>query len=97
MWESINKNLDMGDWIADDDDDYVDKAISFSNKKLLNNIKKKLDTQNTNSVLFDSKKFSNEFVGMVLKLFEKLKNNFFINEKRLFFYYFTNKIFGYKL
>ena len=66
--ESINKNLDMGDWIADDNDDYVDKAISFSNKKLLNNIKKKLDTQNTNSVLFDSKKFSNEFVDMVLKI-----------------------------
>ena len=66
--ESVNKNLDMGDWIADGDDDYVDKAISFSNKKLLYNIKKKLDTHNTNSVLFDSKKFSNEFIDMVLKI-----------------------------
>ena len=33
---SINKNLKMDDWIAENDDDYIMKAIKFSeNKKQL--------------------------------------------------------------
>ena len=45
--ESINKNLNMDDWIANDEDDYVDKGIYFSNKNF-KNIRKKsiLKTKN---------------------------------------------------
>ena len=66
--ESINKNLNMDNWIANDERDYIDKGVFFCNKKKLNDIKKKLNHQNTNCVLFDSKKFSNEFLEMILKI-----------------------------
>ena len=66
--ESINKNLNMDNWIADNEKDYIDKGVFFCNKKELNDIKKKLNHQNTNCVLFDSKKFSNEFLEMILKI-----------------------------
>ena len=66
--ESINKNLNMNDWIANDEDDYVDKGIYFSNKKFLKNIRKKIDSQNKKSILFDSKRFSNEFVDMLYQI-----------------------------
>ena len=66
--ESINKNLNMDNWIANDEEDYIDKGVFFCNKKELNVVKKKLKHQNSNSVLFDSKKFSNEFFEMILKI-----------------------------
>ena len=66
--ESINKNLNMNDWIANDEDDYIDKGIYFSNKKNFKNIRKKMDSQNKKSILFDSKRFSNEFVDMLYQI-----------------------------
>ena len=66
--ESINKNLNMDNWIADDEKDYIDKGVFFCNKKKLNDIKRKLNNQNPHCVLFDSKKFSNEFLAMILKI-----------------------------
>lgn len=66
--ESINKNLNMDNWIANDEEDYIDKGVFFCNKKELNVVKKKLKHQNSNCVLFDSKKFSNEFLEMILKI-----------------------------
>mgnify|MGYP001188247027 CR=1 FL=1 len=66
--ESINKNSNMDDWIANNEQEYVDKAVFFSNKKLLKNIKKRFNSQNEHSVLFDSKKFSNEFVKMISEI-----------------------------
>jgi predicted O-linked N-acetylglucosamine transferase (SPINDLY family) len=66
--ESINKNLNMDNWIADDEKDYIDKGVFFCNKKKLNDIKRKLNNQNPHCVLFDSKKFSNEFLEMILKI-----------------------------
>ena len=66
--ESINKNINMDNWIASDEVDYVERGVSFCNKKLLKNINRKLSLQNENCVLFDSKKFSNEFFKMILKI-----------------------------
>ena len=41
--ESINQNLNMSDWIAKDENDYVQKAVKFSeNKNHLNNLKTEL-------------------------------------------------------
>ena len=41
--ESINQNLNMSNWIAKDENDYVQKAVKFSeNKNHLNNLKTEL-------------------------------------------------------
>ena len=56
---SINKNLKMDDWIADNDKDYVSKAISkASNIERLFQTKKKLRKRFLKSTLSDSKKYS---------------------------------------
>ncbi len=66
--ESINQNLNMKDWIAKNKDEYIQKALSFSNKKYLSDIKEKLNEENSNSLLFNSKQFSNDFVKMLEKI-----------------------------
>ena len=66
--ESINKNINMDNWIASDEVDYVERGVSFCNKKLLKNINRKLSLQNEKCDLFDSKKFSNEFFKMILRI-----------------------------
>ena len=66
--ESINQNLNMRDWIAKNEDEYIQKALSFCNKKYISDIKNKLNEMNSNSLLFDSKQFSNEFVKMLEKI-----------------------------
>ena len=60
--ESINKNLNMHDWIADDEEDYVRKAILFSNNvDELENIRKKLINFSRKSSLFNMKKYADNF------------------------------------
>ena len=60
--ESINNNLNMHDWIADDEEDYVRKAILFSkNVDELENIRKKLINLSRKSSLFNMKKYANNF------------------------------------
>lgn len=60
--ESINNNLNMHDWIADDEQDYVNKAILFSNNvNELENIRKKLINFSRKSSLFNMEKYANNF------------------------------------
>ena len=67
--ESINKNLNMNDWIAKDESDYVQKAIKFSeNKSHLINLKIELNNLANKSPLFDSKNYSNDFYEMLLSI-----------------------------
>jgi len=67
--ESINKNLNMDDWIAKDENDYVQKAIKFSeNKNYLINLKSELRNLAFKSSLFDSKNYSNDFYEMLLNI-----------------------------
>jgi len=67
--ESINKNLNMNDWIAKNKDDYVRKAIKFSeNKNYLINLKTELRKLALKSSLFDSKNYSNDFYEMLLNI-----------------------------
>ena len=67
--ESVNKNLNMNDWIAKNEDDYITKAIKFSeNKNYLIKLKTKLRNIAFKSPLFDSESFSNDFYEMLLNI-----------------------------
>ena len=60
--ESINYNLNMKEWIADNDLEYIKKAIFFSqNIKVLKDIKKGLVYYSRKSDLFNMNKFVREF------------------------------------
>ena len=59
----------MNDWIAKDENDYVQKAIKFSeNKNHLINLKSELRNLAMKSSLFDSKNYSNDFYEMLLDI-----------------------------
>jgi len=69
---SINKNLNMDEWIAKNEEDYVAKALKFSeNKNYLINLKKELRNVAFESSLFDSTSFSNDFYEMLLDISKK--------------------------
>jgi len=60
--ESINSNLGMHEWIANDQEEYYKKAVKFSeNVDNLNLIRNNLHSKAINSPLFDSKKFAKDF------------------------------------
>ena len=67
--ESINQNLNMSDWIAKDENDYVQKAVKFSeNKNHLNKLKTELRNSALKSSLYDSKNYCNDFYEMLLNI-----------------------------
>ena len=69
---SINQNLNMEDWIAVNEEDYISKAVKFSeNKKNLLNFKKDLRSTALKSSLFNSEDFSNNFYEMILDMISK--------------------------
>ena len=77
--ESINRNSGMSDWIANDENEYVSKAIQFSkNLKQLSEIKKKLRQTSYNSPLFNSSLFAEQFKDNIWQIWKK-----YINKKNL--------------
>ena len=66
---SINKNLNMPDWIANNDNEYIQKAIEKS-YKIKNSLesKKKLRNKFMNSPLSDSKKFTMNFERALINI-----------------------------
>jgi len=59
--ESINKNIGLSDWIANDENDYIDKAISFSNNLIfLQSVKTYLFKNRHTFSIFNSKDFAKE-------------------------------------
>ena len=67
--ESINYNLGMQDWIAKDEDDYINRAVLFSKDiKKLEIIKKKLIENSRNSNLFNMNKFAKEFIQRITSI-----------------------------
>ena len=67
--ESINKNIDLHHFIANDDDDYVNKAQSLIKEKNLhdiygNNLRKKA----ISSPLFDTDTFAKDFENLLKKI-----------------------------
>ena len=66
---SINKNINMHEWIAEDKSDYLEKSIYFSkNLDKLNFSRKTLHEKALKSILFNSKKFSEDFYKIVNNL-----------------------------
>ena len=67
--ESININLDLEEFISEDELDYVNKAIKIkNNKQELLNIKKNLRDQALKSNLFDTDGFVSDFSKLIKKL-----------------------------
>ena len=64
--ESINKNLDLEELIAENEYDYVSKARNLAEDKiLLSKISNKIYSSCLSSPLFDTKKFSNNFFKLL--------------------------------
>ena len=73
--ESINKNLGLGEFIAKDTNEYIEKAIYFSKKpNFLIELRKNLRIKAKNSGIFQSKRFA-EHIGNKLKEFWQKKTN----------------------
>ena len=69
--ESVNMNLNMNDWIANDQKEYVDKAIKYTkNINQLNIIRSNLIKNSRKSNLFDAKKFSNHFQDAINNIWQ---------------------------
>ena len=69
--ESINHNCGMSDWIANDENEYVAKAIKFSaNLEQLSEIKKNLRKITLNSPLFNASLFAEQFKDAVWKMWK---------------------------
>ena len=74
--ESINKNLKMNDWIVYNTENYITAAIKFSQDiNLLNQTRSKLREFSRTSSLFDSSKFSKDFIDSLNKVLEDYKKN----------------------
>ena len=73
--ESINHNLGMSDWIADDEENFISKASMFcSNLDKLSDLRAHLRQKALDSPLFDSKKFANDFHEAVWKMWKIFLN-----------------------
>jgi len=72
--ESINSNLKMNDWVAHDENDYIKKAKFFSsNIDKLIKIRENLRKVAIESPVFDAKRFSKNFIQMLLKTWRDFK------------------------
>ena len=68
--ESINKNLDMEDWIAKSEEDYIKKSLIYSDdKSKIKKIKIDLCKKASHSSLFDSKRFAEDFYEMLVSIY----------------------------
>ena len=74
--ESININLNLKEFIAEDENDYVEKAINFTKKiGKIKNLRENLREQAKNSPLFKTRDFTEQFCRELKKLWiEKSKN-----------------------
>jgi len=71
--ESINANLNMHDWIAEDSKEYVSKAIKFSSDiNQLSKIRMNLRKIALQSPVFDAQRFSDHFSKMLWNMWKKL-------------------------
>jgi predicted O-linked N-acetylglucosamine transferase (SPINDLY family) len=69
--ESIAQNIGLADWIAADDDDYVDKAIQFTaNLEHLTTLRKGLRQKVMASPVFDTPRFARHFEAAMWGMWE---------------------------
>ena len=72
--ESINANLNMNEWIANNHDEYVEKAKSFSsNLDRLSKIRSSLRQSALKSPVFNAPKFANNFSQMLWDMWNKFE------------------------
>ncbi len=72
MGESINHNVGMSDWIAQNPNDYIRKAAKFaSNLGDLNLARQRLWGRRSSCPLFDSIRFAGNFEKALLELWQK--------------------------
>jgi predicted O-linked N-acetylglucosamine transferase (SPINDLY family) len=72
--ESINSNLNMHNWIADNNNEYISKAIKFSsNLKELSKIRKNLRSNALKTAVFDAKSFAEHFDKMLWNMWKNFK------------------------
>jgi predicted O-linked N-acetylglucosamine transferase (SPINDLY family) len=70
--ESINKNIGLNDWIANDENDYINKAVNFSNNlNFLQSVKIYLLENRETFAIFDSKDFAKQMFNAFKKLIVK--------------------------
>jgi len=70
--ESINKNIGLNDWIANDESDYINKAVNFSNNlNFLQSVKTYLLENRETFAIFDSKDFAKQMFNAFKKLIDK--------------------------
>ena len=72
--ESINLNLNLTDFLAEDENDYIFKATSLSkNKEKIANLRQNLRDRSLKSALFDKKVFGNDFSSLMKYIWKKYK------------------------
>ena len=72
---SVNMNLGMEDWIAKNNDEYIEKAVLFSsNKKILSDYKKKLANEKSANKIFNNRLFAKDLLNIFKDL--KYKTNY---------------------
>ena len=68
--ESIIKNLNLNNLIAENDDDYISKAINLSqNNEILKTIKENLNKNLMKTPLFNTKEFTKNFSEALIKIY----------------------------
>jgi len=66
---SINRNLQMEGWIVKNEDEYINKAITFSKDfNQLNKTRSYLRCNSRKSILFDSETFYKDFINSIYKV-----------------------------
>ncbi len=67
--ESINKNLNMRELIAKNDEEYISKAVDLSNEKeKYFNLRKSIFANAEKSPLFNGKKFAENFFNSLKEI-----------------------------
>ncbi len=69
--ESVNNNLKMSNWIAENTEDYIEKGITFANKDFLIKLKKENRNNALKSMLFDNLKYSDDYYSLLTKIIKK--------------------------
>jgi len=73
--ESINSNLHMNDWIAENKEEYVSKAVKFaSDINELSKLRKNLREVALKSPIFDAPRFAEHFSKMLWDMWKKFNN-----------------------
>ena len=75
--ESIIKNADLSNFVATDDEDYLEKAVYYaSNIDKLNQVRKNLFDQIQKSPLFATKQFTNDFCNALDQMIIEVNKNY---------------------